>query len=393
MKLLEYHGKQVLQAAGVAIPQGRLVESPDEAIRFLREVGRPVMLKAQLHQGKRGKAGLIRRVTTARECLDGFLHIADEELRGERVSAVLAEAAVDAEEELYLAITIDDVAGAPLLVASRRGGIDVEQASAGDSEALVQVALNPSRGLRRHEALAAGKRLGLSGPALVGFSDASLGAFRAFRDKDATLVEINPLFLTKEGKCVAGDAKLEINDDAMYRQSDLASLRMIDSSLDPVEREAREKGVTFVNLEGDIAVLSAGAGFTMALLDLMQIYGLRPANFCDAMGGSGPEVMSHIADLVIRKANTDPGVKAVLFNIIISATPLENVVNGMVRAFSVRPCTKPVIGSLRAMDASTQRMSLAEGIKRLEAIGFRIFPEIREALEHVAALNKAGDPA
>lgn len=385
MRLLEFEGKAILKDKGISIPRGEVVATPDEAVRAFRTLGGRAVLKAQLPKGKRGKAGLIRKVTTVRECWSAFFDLADAQLDGEPVTAVLAEEVVDAAAELYLAVTIDDVTGSPLVVASCHGGVDVEEAMRSSPDSVVCESVNALKGLRRHDAIRIGKRLGLGGHQLIGFAKVAVAAFEAFTASDATLVEINPLFMTAEGDFIAGDAKVEVDDSALFRQSHLAARRRDETGLDPLEREAREKGITFVTLSGNVAVLSLGAGFTMALLDMMHHYGLRPANFCDAMGGSGPDVMAAIADLVIRRANEDDAVRAVLFNIIVTATPLENVVNGVIQAFTRRPCTKPVVGSLRASDAAVLRMSLADGTAKLEGIGFRMFTEVRDALEHLAA--------
>lgn len=386
MKLFEYEGKSILKRNGISIPRGEVVTTPDKALQVFRGLGGRAVLKAQITKGRRGKAGLIRIVTTARDCWDAFLDLADSQLNGEQVVGVLVEEVVDWVAELYLAVTVDDVSGVPLVVVSRHGGVDVEEILLSSPTGVIREHVNPTRGLARHDAVRIGKRLGLSGRKLVRFAETAVKVYQSFTTADATLLEINPLFLTKDDNFVAGDAKVEVDDNARFRQHGIVTMPRDGGEMDPLEREARAKGITFVTLPGNVAVLSIGAGITMALLDMIHYYGMKPANFCDAMGGSGPDVIATVADLVIRRANEDDDVKAVFFNGIVTATPLESVVNGIVEAFTQRPCSKPVVGSLRASDAAVLRMSVQEGVGKLEGIGFRMFPEVRDALEYLATL-------
>lgn len=390
MRLFEYQGKDLLKSAGLTVPKGGLVASRDEALEAMRRLGGAMMLKAQLRQGGRGKAGLIQAVESPRDCDDVFRRLSEATLDGERVAAILAEERVQAAEELYAAVTVDDVAGTPLVVASRQGGTDVEDRGRSSAEAVATFNVNPLRGLRQHEALVVGKKLGLTGQQLTGFARAVLGIYKVFERNDAILVEVNPLLLTPQGDFVAADAKVEIDDDALPRHPHLLELRSQAVGANEAEERAAGKGFTFIDLPGDVAVLSGGAGFTMALMDLVEHYGFKPANFCDAMGGSGPDVVADLADTVIEKANADAGVKAVLFNFVISGTPLESVVNGLVKAFRNRPCSKPVVGSVRAFDAAVKNMSLEEGIRNLEGLGFKVYPEIKDALDYLAETVKDG---
>jgi succinyl-CoA synthetase beta subunit len=271
---------------------------------------------------------------------------------------------------------MDEPLGRPVVLASLHGGVDVERAPAPPA----RVTVDPRRGLFSHEATGLWRAAGLRGLALRGAAEVLVGLYRVFAQSDALLVEVNPLMPGGEEPPVAVDARVIVDDNGLFRHPRWREALLADPSGHPLERRAASLGITYVDLEGDIAVISGGAGATMALLDAIEHYGGRPANFLDTAGGSGPDTMRHMVDLVLEKAATDERVRAIVLNVTIAGTPLESFVRGAVAALNERPPRVPIFGCVRAAAAATQAMSLAEGTAILEAHGVQLFPDLRRAV-------------
>ncbi len=375
MQLFEWAGKELLREAGIAVPWGRLVHSPQEAAAACEELGGAAVMKAQVRRGGRGKAGLIRTVGSD-EAAAVAAELLAARLEGEPVQALLVEESVAAGGEWYAAVTIDDLSGRPVALASLRGGVDVES----ESDPPSRLEINPLRGLLRHDAAELWRAAGLRGLALRSAAEALVGLYQVFVENDAVLVEVNPLFDRGDDPPVAGDAKVVLDESGLFRHPRWRDERLADPTLHPLERKAASLGVVYVDLDGDIAVLSGGAGATMALLDAILHHGGRPANFLDAAGGSGPETLRHMVDLVLEKAATDERVKAVVLNVTVAGTPLESFVKGAAAALGQRPSRVPIHGCVRAAAAAVRTMSLEEGRAVLAEYGIRLYPDLRQAV-------------
>lgn len=383
MHLHEWAGKDLLRAAGVPVPAGRLARTPEEAAAACSEFGGIAVMKAQVRAGGRGKAGLVR-VVTSDDAAKTAAELMAQYHRGERVAAVLVEERVDAGAEWYVAAMLDDVTGRPLVLASLNGGVDVE--SAGTPPA--QVAVDPRRGLRAHEAVSLWRSAGLRGPALREMAGFTTTLYQVFIGADALLVEVNPLFAIPGQPPVAGDVKVVIDDNSLFRHPQWQVEAMADPRLHPLERKAASLGITYVDMDGEIAVISGGAGATMALLDAIWHYGGRPANFLDARGGTGTGTMQQMVDLVLEKVESDPRVRAIVLTVTLSGTSLRSFVEAVTAAFATRPPRVPVYGTVWAGGAATEEMTLAEGVAVLQARGVHVFPDLRAAVQ--AAVAHAG---
>lgn len=383
MHLYEWAGKDLLRGAGIAVPRGRLAHTPEQAAAACEELGGAAILKAQVRQGRRGKAGLIRKVESG-EAAAVAADLLASSLEGEPVLALLVEEPVAASGEWYAAVTMDDLSGRPVALVSLKGGTEVEA----EAEPPIRMEINPLRGLSRHDAATLWRTAGLRGMPLRSAADALVGLYKVFVESDAVLVEVNPLFSRGDEPLIAGDAKVVIDESSLFRHPQWRDERLADPMLHPLERKAASLGVVYIELDGDIAVLSGGAGATMALLDAIQHYGGRPANFLDAAGGSGPETLRHMVDLVLEKVATDERVKAVVLNVTVAGTPLESFVKGATVALSQRPSRVPIFGCVRAAAAAVRTMSLAEGAAILSGHGVQLFPDLRQAVLAAVACSK-----
>lgn len=383
MRLYEWAGKELLRGAGIAVPRGRLAHTPEQAAAACEELGGTAILKAQVRQGRRGKAGLIRKVESG-EAAAVAADLLASSLEGEPVQALLVEEPVAAGGEWYAAITMDDLSGRPVALVSLKGGTEVEA----EAEPPIRMEINPLRGLSRHDAATLWRTAGLRGLPLRSAADALVGLYKVFVESDAVLVEVNPLFSRGDEPSIAGDAKVVIDESSLFRHPQWRDERLADPMLHPLERKAASLGVVYIEMDGDIAVLSGGAGATMALLDAIQHHGGRPANFLDAAGGSGPETLRHMVDLVLEKVATDERVKAVVLNVTVAGTPLESFVKGATVALSQRPPRVPIFGCVRAAAAAVRTMSLAEGAAILSDHGVRLFPDLRQAVLAAVACSR-----
>jgi succinyl-CoA synthetase beta subunit len=355
MDLLEYQGKQLFEKHGVPVPEGRHAATAADAVEGAEELGYPVVIKAQVQIGGRGKAGGIKLASDRAEAEQHAQAILGMDIRGFAVHEVWVEKASDIDEEYYAAIVFDRSAKQPMAMLSRMGGMDVEQVAETDPEAMRMTHVDPLLGFQdfhgRRLAFEAGIAADVIRP--VG---AMLGKlYEVFVAEDATLVEVNPLLITKEREVVALDAKVTIDDNALYRHPDVAALSD-PSAEDPQERMARERGLTYVKLDGNVGILGNGAGLVMSTLDVVAQAGGRPANFLDAGGGSKAEAITSAVEVIL----SDEKVSAVLFNIFGGITRCDEVARGLIEAFGSIEPDVPFVVRLDGTNDVEGRALLAE---------------------------------
>ena len=326
MKLLEYQAKEVLASLGIPIPRGRVARTPDEAAQACAELG-PVAVKAQVPVGGRGKAGGIKLAKSPDEARRAAAEIIGMDIKGFKVPLVYCETALEIERELYLGFTVDRDARANILMLSAKGGMDIEQVAEESPEAIARLYPSPWRGPLDFELNGLAYAAGL-GELARPLTALIKKLYRAIPELDALTAEINPLAVTRTGEVIAGDAKLEIDDNAMWRHQDLEERYGSVLEGDPYEVEAKKRGLTYVSLDGDIGIIGNGAGLCMGTLDLVQRAGGKPANFCDIGGGARAEVVENALAVILM----NPRVKGVVMNVFGGITRGDEVARGLVTA-------------------------------------------------------------
>ena len=326
MKLLEYQAKEVLASLGIAIPPGEVARNADEAAAACARLG-PVAVKAQVPVGGRGKAGGIKLARTPDEARKAAEQIIGMDIKGLRVPLVYCEAALEIEREIYLGFTVDRDARANILMLSARGGMDIEQVAEESPGSIARLYPNPWRGPLDFELTQLVFDAGL-GDLARPLAALIKKLYRAIPDYDALTAEINPLVVTKTGDVIAGDAKLESDDNAAWRHKDLEQKYGAFIEGDPYEIEAKKRGLTYVSLDGDIGIIGNGAGLCMGTLDLVQRAGGRPANFCDIGGGAKAEVVENALAVILM----NPKVKGVVINVFGGITRGDEVARGIITA-------------------------------------------------------------
>jgi malate-CoA ligase subunit beta len=359
----EYQAKELLAKFGVPVPRGGLAYSPEQAAYRAREIGGEAwVVKAQIHSGGRGKAGGVKLCkhdrdieAAAEEMLGRTLVTEQTGSRGKLVSRIYVEPAVKWRRELYLGFVLDRKTERVMVVASSAGGMEIEQIAHEKPETLIRVAVEPAVGMQgfqaRELAFALGLEPGQIAPAVTAF----LGCYRAFRELDATMVEINPLIVTEEGGILALDAKMSFDDNALFRRPQIAELRD-KSQEDPRETQAADRGLSYVGLEGNIGCIVNGAGLAMATMDMIKLAGGEPANFLDIGGGATPERVARAFKLVTM----DKGVRAVLVNIFAGINRCDWVAQGVVKAVEIEPLSVPLIVRLAGTHVEEGQKILAE---------------------------------
>jgi succinyl-CoA synthetase beta subunit len=342
--LYEYEAKGLLAAAGLTVPRSRLTHSVAEAEHLAAEVGFPLVAKAQVLTGGRGKAGGVRLVNLPAELHAATSEILAMTIAGRPVVAVLLEEAVEIAAELYLAITLERSERCPLLLFSCRGGVEIEQVVADDPSALQRCSIDPLLGLCDYQVRALAKRAGLERGHWSALGEAAQRLWRAYQTNDAALIELNPLCLTKKGSLVALDAKISIDGNALYRQPDIARLPR---KVDEREQQAKDAGFTYVALDGEIGVLGNGAGLVMSLLDAIATAGGRAANFLDVGGGAEGKRIAEALGVVL----SDERVGVLLVTIFGGITRCDEVARGLLAALAESARQLPVVVSLSGTNA------------------------------------------
>ncbi|MBV9195758.1 MAG: ADP-forming succinate--CoA ligase subunit beta [Solirubrobacterales bacterium] len=355
MDLLEYQGKQLFARHGVPVPNGRPATTVDEAVDAADEIGYPCVIKAQVQIGGRGKAGGIKVAQDRAEARAHAEAILGMDIRGLTVHELWIEGASEIAAEYYASVVFDRSAKAPLIMLSTKGGMDIEEVAASDPGAIARLHVDPLLGFHDFHGrrLAFGARVDGDVVRPVGTMLAKL--YEVFVSEDATLVEVNPLIVTPGREVRALDAKVTLDDNALFRHPENAALRDI-SGEDAQERMAKERGLTYVKLDGDIGIVGNGAGLVMSTLDVVAEAGGAPANFLDAGGGSKAEAITSAVEVIL----SDPKVRAVLFNIFGGITRCDEVARGLIEAFDQIEPDVPFVVRLDGTNDEEGRALLAE---------------------------------
>lgn len=355
MKLHEYQSKQIFAKYGVAIPHGRVAASASDAKQIAEELGGKVVVKAQVLVGGRGKAGGIRLARSPKEAAELATLILGMEIKGLPVRKVLIDEAASFSKEIYLGITNDRAARRPVMMASAAGGVDIEEVAAQTPEKIIKIRIDPLMGLRDYQARDLAVSIDLPRELWRSFSEIARGLWSAYQACDATLAEINPLVITTDQRLVALDGKMDIDDNALFRHSDLNEMRDLDVE-DWAEVEARKYGLSYISLDGEIGCMVNGAGLAMATMDMIKLSGGEPANFLDIGGGAGAEKVAAALRIILA----DKKVKAVLFNIFGGITRCDEVARGVLAALNEVHTNVPMVVRLVGTNAEEGRQLLAE---------------------------------
>lgn len=345
MKFYEHRAKTVFRKYGISVPEGVVVQSVEEVV----DPPLPAAAKAQVLAGGRMKAGGIRFVRSIEEAREAVAEILDLEIGGYPVQGVLLEERLPVDQELYLSITIERSARAPLLMASTKGGIDIESVAEEDID---RIPLPPLLGMQPYVLRRLQRALRLEGKLAQSVGDVAAALYRLFATEDAELAEINPLVVTKDGHVVAGDAKLILEDNALFRHPEYADL---EEELSPLEQEAREKGIAFVQLGGDIGVIANGAGLTMATMDVLHLHGGKPGVFLDLGGTDDPETVKEAFLLMIQARP-----RVIFLNIFGGITKSDTVAVGVKEALEEAKTDIPVVARIRGVNEDRARKLLRE---------------------------------
>lgn len=338
MKIHEYQAKEILKRYGIPIPSGITVAAIEEACHAASQIGFPVVLKAQVHAGGRGKAGGVKLARSADDVRQHASAILGMNIKGSIVRRLLIEPGIDIRREIYAGIVLDRARRYPCLMISAAGGVDIEEVAAHTPEKILKLHIRPSLGLRGYQVRRAAGFLEIPKELTGDFGTIMQALYRAFLEQDCTLAEINPLVITGESKIIACDAKINFDDNAAWRHSDQESLRD-DSEEDPLETEARKAGVTYIKLNGRIGCIVNGAGLAMATMDIVKHFGGEPANFLDIGGGAKADQVTE----ALRIITSDPAVNTIFFNIFGGIVRCDRVAEGILAAMSHLNLKMPIV--------------------------------------------------
>jgi len=384
MNLHEFQAKDVFRSYGIPVPAGRVAASAEEAASAARELGGAVwVVKAQVHAGGRGKAGGVKLTrdleavrAAAAAMLGKRLVTKQTAAEGLPVERVYVESGSEIEREIYLSLTLNRDRGRIALIASAAGGMDIEEVATKTPQKILTVNIHPAAGLQPYQARQIAFGLGLKGAQIAEFQSIAAALYRLYVEKDASLVEVNPLIVTKAGALVALDAKINLDANALFRHPELAQLRD-PSQEDPMERRASEHELNYVSLDGDIACMVNGAGLAMATMDLIKLHGGQPANFLDVGGGATSERVTAAFQLIL----SNPKVRAVLVNIFGGIVRCDIIADGVINAVKNVGVKVPVVVRLEGTNADKARQMLAKS-------GLTITPaaDLTDAARKVVAL-------
>ncbi|MCK4557480.1 MAG: ADP-forming succinate--CoA ligase subunit beta [Candidatus Aminicenantes bacterium] len=385
MKIHEYQAKQILKKHGVPIPQGEVTDNPSKAREIAEKIGPKVVLKAQVHAGGRGKGGGIKLVgnpqeaeKTANEMIGMTLVTHQTGPEGKLVKRILVEEALDIDKELYIGIVIDRAKEAPVVMASSEGGMEIEKVAAETPELIFKEYINPATGFLSFQARNLAFKLGLAGDTFKQAVKFIMSLYRAFEATDASLAEINPLLVTKQGNVLALDAKMNFDDNALPRHPDIKEMRDLDEE-EPLEVEASKFNLNYIKLNGNVGCMVNGAGLAMATMDIIMHSGGMPANFLDVGGGVSEEAVQNAFKILV----SDKDVKAALINIFGGIVRCDLVASGIVKAAKELSLDLPIVVRLEGTNVK-------EGKKILEESGLSFHPAgtMKEAAEKVVPLAK-----
>ena len=383
MKIHEYQAKQILSQFGVRIPRGEIAENPIRAREIAEEIGPRVVVKAQIHAGGRGKGGGVKLANTPEEAekladqiigMNLVTHQTGPE--GKQVKRVLIEEALEIERELYIGIVIDRAQEAPVVMASSEGGMEIEKVAAETPELIFKEHINPATGFQGFQARKLAFKLGLSGDTFKQAVKFLSALYNAFQSSDASLAEINPLLITKQGDVLALDAKMNFDDNALRRHPDIADMRDLDEE-DPLEVEASRHDLNYIKLDGNVGCMVNGAGLAMATMDIIMYSGGMPANFLDVGGGVSEEAVKNAFQILV----SDKDVKAALVNIFGGIVRCDLVANGIVKAAKELDLTIPMVVRLEGTNVELGKQILEES-----GLAFTSASSMKEAAEKVVPL-------
>ncbi|HBF40953.1 MAG TPA: ADP-forming succinate--CoA ligase subunit beta [Anaerolineaceae bacterium] len=378
MRLHEYQAKQLFAKYGIPVPKGRIAGTSSEVRQVSEELGGSVVVKSQVLVGGRGKAGGIRLAKSSEEAEDLATQILGMEIKGIPVRRVLVEEAVSISQEIYLGITNDRVSQMPVLIASPEGGMNIEEIARRTPEKIARCQIDPLLGLKDYQLRDIALSIDLKRQHMKTFMEIARSLWKVYVDCDATLTEVNPMVITAEGRLYCLDAKIVLDDNALFRHPDLADLRDTDGE-DFAEVTARKYGVTYIKMDGDIGCLVNGAGLAMATMDILKLQGGEAANFLDIGGGASAEKVSAATRLIL----SDPKVKAILVNVFGGITRCDEVARGVLEAISGKETTPPLV--VRFLGTNE-----VQGYKILSGTQIRPARTLLEAAELAVSLAKGG---
>jgi succinyl-CoA synthetase beta subunit len=385
MKIHEYQAKEILRGYGVAVPQGETTDTSEGAAAITRKMGREVVVKAQIHAGGRGKAGGVKIAKTPEEAakvasgiLGKTLVTAQTGPEGRVVRRVLVEETLPIDRELYLGIVVDRATAGPVFMASSAGGMEIEKVAEETPHLILREAIRPGMGLQPFQARKLAFGLGLPAASIDQAATFMISLFRAFEATDASLAEINPFVLTKDGKLLALDAKMTFDDNALFRHADIQKLRDLNEE-DPLEIEAAKYSLNYIKLDGTIACMVNGAGLAMGTMDIIKYAGGSPANFLDVGGGASAEQVRHAFEILL----SDKNVRAVLINIFGGIMRCDIVASGVVEAAKALGVKVPVVVRLEGTNVEQGQQILKDS-----GLNFSVANGMKDAAEKVVALAR-----
>ncbi|WP_254535076.1 ADP-forming succinate--CoA ligase subunit beta [Halomarina litorea] len=375
MKLHEYQAKRVFAEAGLPVPESELAESVEEVVEAAERIGYPVAVKAQVQVGGRGKAGGIKLADDEEEVREAADAILGMDLKGLHVDSVLVEEAVDFTNELYVGVTMDRGEGKPVAMVSTKGGVDIEEVAAEDPDAIAREHIDPAFGMHPYQARKAVFDAGVERDIAMDVANVLTTLYDLWASKDATDIEVNPVMVTSDREVVCADAVMNIDDDALFRHSDLAEMED-EAAEDDLEAKANEYGFDYVRLSGNVGIIGNGAGLVMTTLDLVDYYGGKPANFLDIGGGAKAERVANALDMVFADENVD----SVVFNIFGGITRGDEVAKGINEALDgFDEIPKPVVVRLAGTNAE-------EGMEILNTERIEVEKTLEEAVQRAVEL-------
>jgi len=381
VKIHEYQAREIMARVGVPFSRGRVATTPEEVEIIGKEFGVPVVVKAQVHVGGRGKAGGVKIAKSPEEAKQVASQMLGMNLKGLIVKKVLVSECIDIASEAYLGVIVDRKSKRPVMMVSGAGGVEIEEVAKQTPEKIHKLTIDPLFGLRSFEARDLSFKLYSDGAIAAKATKVLQQLYQVFLSCDASLVEINPFVTTPKGEAIALDAKINIDDNALSRRPDIEALRDLEEEV-PAEVKARKKDLTFIRLEGNIGCVVNGAGLAMATMDLVKLYGGEPANFLDIGGSSNPEKVTTAMEIILE----DQNVKAILFNIFGGITRCDDVANGLVESLSKREVRVPIVIRLAGTNEEKGRQILAKS-RIVSAVS------MSEAVKKVVALAQEGREA
>jgi succinyl-CoA synthetase beta subunit len=379
MNIHEYQAKEILRAHGIPVPPGEVATTPEEAGVIASKYGGPVVVKAQVHAGGRGKAGGVKLADDAADAEEKAGAILGMEIKGLTVEKVLVTPAEEIANEAYVGIVMDRASQADVFMVSSEGGVDIEEVAASQPEAITKLRVDPRYGLLPHQAM--GLAWALYDDVKLVRQAASIISrlYEAYRAAGATLAEINPLITTPEGEVKAIDAKMNIDDNVLFRVPEVEAMR--DTSSEPAaETKARDAGLSYIKLDGDVGCVVNGAGLAMATMDMVKHYGGEPANFLDIGGSSNPDKVVTALEII----TADPRVKSILFNIFGGITRCDDVANGIVEATNRIDIDRPI--AIRLTGTNEE-----EAVEILRKAGFAAMTDMDEVVKAAVSLAHGGN--